>query len=96
MRTRIIETFEPTDQFWLQIQRQHGVLNSRVPHRITPENSAAQTRATDAVYASFASGAAEPVQKYTGRAAGVRPPPTMRRHDYTHHTIANTHLRMRI
>lgn len=62
-RTRTVETFEPTDQFWLQLQHMQDVLDNGVPHRISPENSIAQMRVIDAVYASLASGKAEPVQK---------------------------------
>jgi predicted dehydrogenase len=55
-RNRTVETFEPTDQFWLQLQHMQDVLDNGVPHRIPPANSIAQMRVIDAVYASLASG----------------------------------------
>jgi D-xylose 1-dehydrogenase (NADP+, D-xylono-1,5-lactone-forming) len=55
-RNRAVEAFEPTDQFWLQLQHMQDCLDNGVPHRISPENSIAQMRVIDAVYASLASG----------------------------------------
>ena len=55
-RNRTVETFEPTDQFWLQVQHMQDVLDNGVPHRIPPDNSIAQMRVIDAVYASLQSG----------------------------------------
>ncbi|MCC6175416.1 MAG: Gfo/Idh/MocA family oxidoreductase [Chloroflexi bacterium] len=55
-RNRTVETFEPTDQFWLQLQHMQDCLESGVPHRLPPENSIAQMRVIDAVYASLAAG----------------------------------------
>jgi predicted dehydrogenase len=60
-RNRTVQTFEATDQFWLQLQHMQDVLDNGVPHRIPPENSIAQMRVIDAVYASLASGRPEPV-----------------------------------
>ena len=60
-RNRTVETFEPTDQFWLQLQHMQDSLDNGVPHRIPPENSFAQMRVIDAVYASLASGQPEVV-----------------------------------
>lgn len=62
-RNRTVETFEPTDQFWLQLQHMQDCLDNGVPHRLPPENSIAQMRVIDAVYASLASGRAEPVAR---------------------------------
>src|SRR5262245_44755167 len=58
-RNRTVETFEPTDQFWLQLQHMQDVLDQGVPHRIPIENSIAQMRVIDAVYVSLASGQPE-------------------------------------
>ena len=55
-RNRTVETFEPTDQFWLQLQHMQDCLDNGVPHRLPPANSIAQMRVIDAVYASLASG----------------------------------------
>jgi D-xylose 1-dehydrogenase (NADP+, D-xylono-1,5-lactone-forming) len=60
-RNRTVETFEPTDQFWLQLQHMQDVLDNGVPHRISSANSIAQMRVIDAVYASLASGRPEAV-----------------------------------
>ena len=60
-RNRTVDTFEPTDQFWLQLQHMQDCLDKGVPHRIPPSNSIAQMRVIDAVYASLKSGKAEPV-----------------------------------
>jgi xylose dehydrogenase (NAD/NADP) len=55
-RNRTVETFEPTDQFWLQLQHMQDCVENGVPHRIPGENSIAQMRVIDAVYASLKSG----------------------------------------
>jgi predicted dehydrogenase len=60
-RNRTVETFEATDQFWLQLQHMQDCLDNGTPHRIPPSNSIAQMRIIDAVYASLASGHAESV-----------------------------------
>jgi len=60
-RNRTVETFEATDQFWLQLQHMQDCLDNGTPHRIPPSNSIAQMRIIDAVYASLASGRAENV-----------------------------------
>ena len=60
-RNRTVETFEPTDQFFLQLQHMQDCLDNGIPHRIPPANSIAQMRVIDAVYASLASGRPEPV-----------------------------------
>ena len=60
-RNRTVETFEPTDQFWLQLHHMQDCLDNGVPHRIPPENSIAQMRIIDAVYRSLASGQPERV-----------------------------------
>src|SRR5215217_3256727 len=60
-RNRTVETFEAQDQFWLQLQHMQDCLDNGVPHRISLENSIAQMRVIDAVYASLRSGRPEPV-----------------------------------
>jgi len=60
-RNREVEQFEPTDQFWLQLQHLQDCLDNGTPHRISPANSIAQMRVIDAVYASLASGRPEAV-----------------------------------
>ncbi len=60
-RNRTVETFEPTDQFWLQLQHMQDCLDNGVPHRLPPANSIAQMRVIDAVYASLQSGRPEAV-----------------------------------
>jgi D-xylose 1-dehydrogenase (NADP+, D-xylono-1,5-lactone-forming) len=60
-RNRTVETFEPTDQFWLQLQHMQDCLENGVPHRLPPANSVAQMRVIDAVYASLQSGRPETV-----------------------------------
>ena len=60
-RNRTVETFEPIDQFWLQLQHMQDCLDNGVPHRIPPANSIAQMRVIDAVYRSLKSGQPERV-----------------------------------
>jgi len=60
-RNRTVETFEATDQFWLQLQHMQDCIDNGTPHRISPANSIAQMRVIDAVYASLKSGHAEAV-----------------------------------
>ena len=60
-RNRTVEEFAPTDQFWLQLQHMQDCLDNGTPHRIPPENSIAQMRVIDAVYASLQSGKPETV-----------------------------------
>lgn len=60
-RNRTVESFEATDQFWLQLQHMQDCLDNGVPHRISPANSIAQMRVIDAVYASLKSGQPERV-----------------------------------
>lgn len=60
-RNRTVETFEATDQFWLQLQHMQDCLDNGVPHRIPPANSIAQMRVIDAVYRSLTSGQPERV-----------------------------------
>ncbi|MBV9172986.1 MAG: Gfo/Idh/MocA family oxidoreductase [Chloroflexi bacterium] len=55
-RNRTVDEFAPTDQFWLQLQHMQDCVQNGTPHRISPENSVAQMRVIDAVYASLASG----------------------------------------
>jgi D-xylose 1-dehydrogenase (NADP+, D-xylono-1,5-lactone-forming) len=55
-RNRTVEEFAPTDQFWLQLRHMQDCLDNGTPHRISPENSIAQMRVIDAVYASLKSG----------------------------------------
>ena len=55
-RNRAVETFEPADQFWLQLRHMQDCLDNGVPHRLPPANSIAQMRVIDAVYASLQSG----------------------------------------
>jgi predicted dehydrogenase len=61
-RNRAVETFEPTDQFWLQLRHMQECLDNGVPHRLPPANSVAQMRVIDAVYASLKSGGPVRVQ----------------------------------
>jgi xylose dehydrogenase (NAD/NADP) len=55
-RTRTVEEFPPTDQFWLQLRHMQECLVSGVPHRVPPSDSVAQMRVIDAVYASMRAG----------------------------------------
>jgi predicted dehydrogenase len=55
-RNREVETFEPTDQFWLQLRHMQDCLDHGTPHRIPPADSIAQMRVIDAVYASLRAG----------------------------------------
>jgi predicted dehydrogenase len=55
-RNREVEEFEPTDQFWLQLRHMQDCLDHGTPHRIPPEDSIAQMRVLDAVYASLRDG----------------------------------------
>jgi hypothetical protein len=46
-RKREVETFPPTDQFWLQLQHMRDCLDHGTPRRISPANSIAQMRVID-------------------------------------------------
>jgi predicted dehydrogenase len=62
-RTRAVEQFAPTDQFWLQLQHMQDCLERGTPHRISPADSIAQMRVIDAVYESLRTG--QPAQVAT-------------------------------
>ena len=75
-RNRQVETFAPLDQFSPQLAPLRECLERGTPHRLPPEDSIAQMRVIDAVYASLASGG--PVRLASGAEATgvVRTPPT--------------------
>jgi xylose dehydrogenase (NAD/NADP) len=60
---REVETFPPTDQFWLQLQHMQDCLENGTPHRIPPADSIAQMRVIDAVYESLNTGKAAHVAR---------------------------------
>jgi predicted dehydrogenase len=55
-RNRHVETFAPLDQFSLQLAHLRECLERGMPHRLPAEDSIAQMRVIDAVYASMTSG----------------------------------------
>lgn len=61
-RNSEVETFAPLDQFTLQLAHLRDCLANGTPHRLPPENSIAQMRVIDAVYASLAAGGPVRVQ----------------------------------